>query len=448
MRIGYLAVVLALPAVVACGESYDQSVSGVFPSSAFLGRKVRVEISGDVTSWKDGTTVDFGPGVTVQSVKAASPTTLFAEITVADDAAPGLRDVTVDGKLVLKEAFQLESAITLKFRGMAAQGSIATFSINNHDFDTPFDDTSTGDGFFTPIEYTNTFVETPSGVRLEISSVSPYTITGTAFFDVDAAPGPVVVNSGLDADLVKSGLGIDLPVTARAATALVANTAATGMVAEAFDSALYEFTPAASPALATFRAASTSQAATPAVALLPGSGKFDEMLAYGPNNALVQQTAGKTYAVYFDNGGGFGYNFTVTANGQMLTAAAEAEPNNAIAQASVATVMPFLMTNGSLAGVADVDWIRVNITNAELGKKIRIVTTGNDPMTDTVVQVFKSDGTTAFGLPSGDEGYHENHTSPVINAAAGTGAYYVKVTASQDYFMDAHNQYIVAVWLE
>jgi hypothetical protein len=36
----------------------------------------------------------------------------------------------------------------------------------------------------------------------------------------------------------------------------------------------------------------------------------------------------------------------------------------------------------------------------------------------------------------------------VSNAAAGTGAYYVKVTASQDFFMDAHNQYIVAVWLE
>src|ERR1044071_5578542 len=112
MRFASLALVFALP-LAACGDSPDKSVSGVFPSSAFLGRKLRVEVSGDNTSWKPGTSVDFGAGITVQNVAVASPTTLFADITVLDNAAPGLRDVTVDKK-VLKEAFQLESAITLK----------------------------------------------------------------------------------------------------------------------------------------------------------------------------------------------------------------------------------------------------------------------------------------------------------------------------------------------
>lgn len=448
MRIGYLALFLALPSVVACGESYDQSVSGVFPSSAFLGRNVRVEISGDVTNWKDGATVDFGTGVTVKDVKVASPTVLFAEITVTDEATPGLRDVTVKqggDTLVLKEAFQLESAITLKFRGTTAQGSIATFSINNHDFDTPFDDTATGDGFFTPLEYTNTFIAVPAGVRLQIGSIQPYTITGTAFFDTDAAPGPVVVNSGLDADLVKSSLGFDLPVTARTATVLAANVATPGMVPEPFASTLFEFTPASAPALATFLATATSQAAEPGVALLPASGKFEDMLGYGPNQALVQEQAGKVYAIYFDNGGGSGYNFSVKANAAQLTPAAEVEPNNAIANAGVATAMPYLMTGATLSAVSDVDWIRVNIAAGDVGKKVRVLTGGQDPYTDTVVQLFQSNGTTAVGQPSSDSGFHENYTSPAITAA---GSYYVKVTASQDYFMDDHNAYIAAVWLE
>src|SRR5687768_1594008 len=114
MRFGSL-LLLAIPAITACGggDSVDESVSGVFPHSAFLGRQMRVEISGDTTSWKDGTTVNFGAGVTVANVKVASPTALFADITVAPDAAPGLRDVTVDD-LVMKEAFQLESAISVK----------------------------------------------------------------------------------------------------------------------------------------------------------------------------------------------------------------------------------------------------------------------------------------------------------------------------------------------
>jgi len=444
MRIGYLAFCLALPSLVACGSSTDDSVSGVFPSSAFLGRKLRVEVSGDATDWKNGTTVSFGPGVTVDKVTVASPTALFAEVTIAADAAPGLRDVVVD-KNVMKEAFQLESAITLKFRGTVAQGSIATFSINNHDFDTPFDDTATGDGFFTPLEYTNTFVEAPNGVKLQISSIQPYTITGTAFFDTDAVAGPVVVNSGLDADLVKSSLGTDLAVTPRTATTLAANTAASGMVPEPFASTLYDFTPTGSPALATFLATATSQAAEPGVAILPASGKFEDMLGYGANQALVQETAGKVYAIYFDNGGGSGYNFSLRANSAMLTPAAEVEPNNAIANAGTATAMPYLMTGATLSSVSDVDWIKVTATAADVGKKIRIMTAGNDPYTDTVVQCFQSNGTTALGGPSSDQGFHENHTSPGIPAA---GIYYVKITASQDYFMDDHNAYIAAVWLE
>jgi len=446
---GYFALVLALPTVVACGESYDSSVSGVFPSSAFLGRSMRVEISGDVTEWKAGATVNFGPGVTVSNVAVASPTALFADIQIAPDAEPGLRDVTVESggsTQVLAQAFQLESAISLKFRGSLAQGSIAAFTIVNRDFETPFDTTATGDGFFTPLEYTNTSITASNGVLLSVGSVEPYTITGTAFFDVDAAPGPLQVNSGPAGEEIVSALGVNLEVAARTATALTNGMATPGNVAGAFESALYEFTPTGSPALATFAVSSTSMAAAPGVALLPASGKFADLMSYGATGAVVQPTAEKVYAVYFDQDGGSGYNYSIKASGQMLTPMAEAEPNNTPAAAQNAATMPVLVTGATLANVDDEDWITINITAAEAGKRIRVVTTGDDPLTDTVVEVQKPNGD-AFGGPSADRGYHENHTSPVIPAAT-LGAYRVKISASVEYFESSHNAYVAAIWVE
>src|SRR5438067_11421401 len=88
-----------------------QTANGVFPSSAFLGRKAHVEISGDNTNWTAATTVSFGASVTVDKVSVASPTDLFADITIDAAATPGLRDVTItDGgaSFTLMQAFDLQ----------------------------------------------------------------------------------------------------------------------------------------------------------------------------------------------------------------------------------------------------------------------------------------------------------------------------------------------------
>ena len=452
MRFGSL-FLLALPMVVACGGGgADESVSGVFPSSAFLGRQVRVEISGDVTEWKAGASVDFGAGVTVANVSVASPTALFADVTVLDDAAPGLRDVTVvsgGNTLVLKEAFQLESAISLKFRGTIAQGSVATFAINNHDFDMPFDTTSTGDGFFTPIVYTGTNIQAPAGVTLQIEEVTPFAVTGIAFFDLDAASGPLVVSSGFGDEVVNSNLGANVEVAARTATPLVANTPASGMVEATWASALYEFSPAAVPGLINLAASSTSTAASPGLVLLPSSGRFEDMLGFAAKNTFVQTAAAKYYAIYVDTSGTFGYNFNVAGSSQMMTQMPEvAEPgNDTSANAQAFTAMPSYFSGATLATIDDVDWVSLTVTAADVGKKIRVVTMGSDPQTDTVVELFRANGTTpvAFGPASVDENYHENHLSPVIATA---GKYWVKITASQGYFVPAHNVYTAAIWIE
>lgn len=448
MRIASLALLLPL---AACGGGTDESVSGVFPSSAFLGRQVRVEISGDTTGWKPGASVNFGAGVTVQNVAVASPTALFADITVMPDAAPGLRDVTVEqggSTLVLKEAFQLESAISLTFKGTVAQGSIATFAINNHDFDTPFDTTSTGDGLFTPITYVGTTIEGPAGITFQIDSMTPYGITGLAFFDVDAAAGPLSVVSGVEeAAQIKSSLGVDLDVKARAPMALTANQAVSGNVEAEWASQLYTFTPSGSPALASFTATASSSSANPGLALLGPSGTFDEMISYAEAKTLVQLQAFKVYAIFVDAGGGYGYSYNVKANSQTMTTLAENDTaNNTAAGAPMLTTAPTLITNATLASDTDADWYAITVTAADVGKTLRAMTTGTDPQTDTVLQFFKANGTAAeaFGAPSDDNGFHEDWTSAPIPAA---GKYWVKVTASS-YFDDAHNAYVAAVWLE
>src|SRR5438874_12208682 len=92
------------------------NANGVFPSSAFLGRKAHVEISGDNTNWTAATTVSFGASVTVDKVTVASPTDLFADITIAGTATPGMTDVVVtDGAstFTLTQAFQLKAPISI-----------------------------------------------------------------------------------------------------------------------------------------------------------------------------------------------------------------------------------------------------------------------------------------------------------------------------------------------
>ncbi len=445
------ALIVVLP-LTACGsDSPEPSVSGVFPSSAFTGRKVRVEVSGDVTGWSTAATVNFGEGVTVDSVAVASPSALFADITIADTAALGARDVTVtDGgeSLVLTAAFELESAVDVEFKGTVAQGSVASFTVTNKDLSTLFDTTAEGGDIFTPPTFTHVQLSGPPGVTLTVGNVTEFQITGTAFFDVDAAAGPLAVHSGADGEQTVSSFG-DLAVAPRTATPLTAGTPANGNVGAPFESSLYEFTPGAAPAIVEIIAQSSDSNAAPTFALLPASGKFSELLAFGGATAQIQETTGKFYVVFFDNSGNSGYPYTLRATSATATATPETEPNNTEAQAKLATAIPFLVQTSTLSSVDDVDFVAVDIVAGQIGKRIHVITGGSDPQTDTVVEVFGPAAvgptTVSLGGPSADTNFHENHVSTPITKA---GRHFVKVTASQDFFVDTHDAYVVAVLVE
>lgn len=419
------------------------SVSGITPGAAFLDRTVDVVISGYGTEWTDSTAVDFGANVTVNSLKAASPTAIAANITIGADATLGARDVKV-GDLTYAGAFQLQSPIKLSALGTIAQGSLAVVDANGLDFTTPFDTTYTGDGLFTPIEYTNIQVSALPGTSVSVSSVEPYRMSMMFFFDLDVSAG------AKDIDILSGPAGTQthfpypgaLNVAARTATDLAAGTPATGNIADAYGSAIYKFTPNAAGDAISLSVTSSSADAVPGIIILPKSGKFADLIAYTAATTITADSTDPMYLIIWDNYGTADYDFTLSA--LKLTTVDENEPNNDMNHAQAVTTLPALFDNATLSSATDEDWIAITATAADVGKSIHVTTGGSDPYTDTVVDIFKSDGTTSLGGPSDDQAYLDSLVSSPIPAA---GTYYIKIYAS-DYFDPASDTYNAAISIQ
>lgn len=442
-----LALSSALAGIAACGNENDPSVSGVYPTAGFIGRKVRVQVSGDATHWTQSTTVDFGPGITVNSLALASETALFAEITIADTVTPGLRDVVVKGDetITLKNAFLIEPPVSVSFSGTVAQGSIATFSIVNHDFDTPFDLTTTGDGFFTPLVYTNLAVTPPDGVNMLIDDATSYSISGTMLINVKALPGPFVIESGPPGGLITTfASGENIDVTARTPTLLTSGTRADGTVVQPYDSFLYEFSTSQSPGLALLRASTTDPDANPRLAVLPESGSFDELINYAPSVALVADQPQKFYAVLVDLGGASGYSFAVHPLSMLLSIVAEAA-NETSATAQILT-LPVQVSNASFSSGTDVDWYRFTAGANDGGKRIHVMTTPGDTRCDPFIEVFTGTNAGTLFDESSDADYHEDLVTGPITAG---NTYWIKVSWSPETTWAAQNDsYNATVFLE
>lgn len=270
------ALFVGLAAMVGCADDPEQSLNGVFPSSGFIGRTLRVEVSGDNASFTDGASLDFGPGVTVGEVTVASPTALFAEITIEPTAPLGTRDVIVhqgDDTLTLAQAFKLESPVAVEFRGTLAQGSVVPFTATNLDLSNLYDSTCGASIFGICLLYTGMQVQTPAGVTAVIDLVEPFRASGTLFVDLDAQAGDISFVSGpIDSPdkQVTSAMGAPTEFAPREPVALTAGTPTTTTVAAPYDSHLYSFD-AAAASIARF-SASADPSASPMIYVLPESG--------------------------------------------------------------------------------------------------------------------------------------------------------------------------------
>jgi hypothetical protein len=435
--VGCLALALSVSAFGCDSDSGDESISGVIPGELFVGRSGDVLIIGNGTSWEEGgVQVSLGEGVTVDSVTVASPTALMVKATADSAAELGVRDVTVND-LAFADAFELSSPVLVKsLQGQTAQGSVALVRLQNLDFANPFDTTAVG--LFT-LDYVNIAVSAGTGAMVQVNSVEPYAMDVMVLTDVTAAPGAIdlEVLSGPEGEEQSFRYPAAWEVEAREPVALTAGQDHTGSIDEPYQSALYQITPEALSVLSGFTY-SDSPDASPAFALLPASGSFAELVSYGQiGNAVGSDTY---YLVYWDGSGATGYSYHLGASVQaVMDSLEEAEPNQSTTKAQKPASLPAVVTGAALA-VDDQDWIRVKVP-AGGTKIVHAFTYGEDGLTDTVIQLAASNGTSVLGQ-SDDAGYHDElYTAPM-----GPGTYYVKIVPS-NWFDPAHANYSVAIEL-
>jgi hypothetical protein len=436
--------VLVFGLLVGCGDSTNPSASGVFPAEGFAGRSLRVEISGDATSWSDGAVVNFGAGVTVSNVMVASPTDLFADVTIDSAAAEGLQDVSVSsgGTYTLKQAFQVKSPVELAFEGGVEQGGLPYFTLTNHDFDTPFDLTADANG-----NLLNTTLVGPAGTNFHVDSqtTTAYQIKGYVFIDGDAAPGSLTVKSGPTGSQVTSIVST-VDIKTRAATPLTSGTPVTGMITDVGDTLWYSL--ASSGGLVHLSATVSSQSANPGVAILDG-GKWASSL--GGTYAILD-TAKTVNIAVLDNGTASGYSVNLTATSEALTSAAEpnAPTDDAVGSAITAT-FPYRLTGATISAAGDKDYIKVVVTAAEATKHLHVITTaGDDPLTDTSVDIVDASNASKIGGASDD-----SFTcilggvcgEDVVAPALAAGTYYILVTDGGAYD-PADKSYVLVAWFE
>src|SRR5579859_1545617 len=396
------------PAGSTTGAGATPSISGVEPPLAFLARSSHVTISGYATSWTDATKVDFGPGITVSNVHAASPTAIVADIAIDKAASVGPRDVNVD-KETYKQAFAVKPPATVSIRGALAQGSIAVANVKLEDPSTPFDTTATQDALTGALTYTNLAFTLGAGLTpSSILSATNASVQLIVLVDVDAkagaadfglASGPAG-DAANDVDFPAPG---GLTVTARSATALGA-TAASGTTKNAYESALYSYAPSAAGQIVDVTATSTATGANPSFALLPKSGHFADIIGFfqpaqaGSPSAktLLPASTDPYYAIYWDNGGTTGaYTLGAVSTAPAAThatAAGDGTKTTAIA----ATALPFVLTGGNLTTATSQDWVKVIATAADANKTLRVQTAG-DELSDVAATVYQADGTTVVG---------------------------------------------------
>jgi hypothetical protein len=415
------------------------SVSGIVPSRVFLARTTQVTLSGYATHWSSTTKVDFGPGITVEDLVAASPTALVAQVVTTKSTPLGMRDVVVDdgsSRERYASAFEVASPVNVSFEGTMAQGALARITLQVLDTSTPLDLTAIRD-LAGNTTYPNLVLGLPSGVgNLGVSSVSDFEVTFGLSVDVDATPA-----TG-DVDLVSGPVGAttEFPspsaarVTARTAASLTSGIAATGQITSAYDSALYAFTPSVM-AILDFSVLSNDPTADPAVALLPSSGHFADLLGFGYEQTAVAPGGVPLYAVYWENTGGTG-QYSVKMTSTDVAASAAATSADQTAQGAVAvTALPFVLTDGDLAKNPLGDYVKLTVAAPTT---LRVQTTG-DLATDTRVTPWQSNGLTVAAPPI-DTGYAADGTVALKSA----GTYYLEFTQGQDYAAP-HSKYTAII---
>jgi hypothetical protein len=420
--------------------SGDPSVSAVTPSHAYLGRTLDLTIAGSGTKWTDATTVAFSDEkIKVNKVTAASDTGLKVNVTISTTAAVGTADLTVTdggGTETYKGAFDIRSplAVTVDPVDGVPQGGFATVSARMLDIETPYDANDvTAD------------LTGAAQLAADPSVDGDYSVSLSVLADVLATPGDVdlsITSGGVSSPATKA-----FKVTPRAPKPMQGGTPVTGTIQSYSDTALYQFTPADGSQRWVQFIPSSADGGSPAIYVLPKSGKFTDMIAGTGNMYNTGLTsADPYYLVVLDSGNFFAnpppYNFQIDVIDVKCTAVAEtaetAAKNNddGTAAQSLAT-LPVLVNGtlgyGTVDGTTDVDYYAITVTGAP---KTIHAAAGGDFNSDTALAIFDASDPSSSLADSADAGHHEDVSIKVTK----DGTYWVAVTAGSS-FDAAHATY-------
>lgn len=432
------------------------SVSSITPLGVFAGRNYEIQISGNNTSWTSATTINFGAGITVNNVVAASATSLVAQVSVATTAAVGPRDVTIaDTNMdAFKGAFHVDGPGTFGVTGgSVAQGSVIFGKLKGLDFAHPFDNTQTGDGLFTPISYPNIALDGGTGFTMSATAVSPYSIDFTMLVDVNAPTAQQTVDvisgdpAGPASELTITELPDAFQVAPRTPMALTPNMMTPVTTTQPFDSALLGIAAPAMLQLADLSVVGSDPSSTASLYLIPASGKWADLAGSAsatPVIFLIEQGAASS-AVLFDNSGNAD-TYSVTFNSETVAATNNQAANaGTIATAQQVDALPYVMKQGVLNNASYQHVLRFNLQAGDVGKKIHAGTLADgDTLTDTVVEVLTgADGGTSVAL-SDDQAYLDDI---VTDPTTAPGDYWVVITASS-YYDPMHQPFNAFIRLE
>lgn len=408
------------------GGTENSSVTGIVPPAVLVDRAVTVVISGNDTDWSTAPLVDFGQGVVVDEVIAASATSLVVKLHATEDALPGVRAVTVGGHGYA--GFRVEPALRIApALGTLNNGSGAYFRVAS----------PPGEAFGGVPEFTfakdGVVYARAEGVHTGAAQLRPITDNDyllAVYADLDVADGDydVIATIRHESEILAP------PHTFRAPRSLRVHHREPTAVAAFPVPVSYAGTSLLEGTTLRFNAPSTGQ--PECTASHPGApaGFMVNASALGPSGTwgdrrlffLAGEPVNVTFLTNFDPSqpapGPVQANLTCTITPMVISTGAE--PNETSAEASNIGATPVAI-RGSIASDTDVDWYSFTLA-ASAQRGIRIA-----PARGRDTFVVKNYGTSNIVVNEWSGGPDDFGTTHYVNFAIGTNRLRVEAPQGQ-----------------
>lgn len=346
------------------------SVSSVSPTRLAVGLSSDVTITGFATKWMSSVQVSFGQGVTVNSVKLGSQTGLVANITVAANAMPGPRDVTVtQGTEVstFTAVFRIVPLFEVMPIGTASRGGYWFYDVRSNDPEFSFPSSTSVSVSPTPAMGVMQASLTSLTPRRAVVRVHSDFVAPLQRYEVTLDYGQSLSLPGFDlAEKVELMLGEGAPLT--------------GITLLPYEAKLVKLTAGATPKETVLHVSQGAGAKNVQLILLDDTGNprstSGSTGAPAPGNDMVlMPSATGTWLLLSETAGTGAMNVSLHPLVDVV-GTTEVEPNNVSTEAMALTLAAFGSDRGArITGGAtynEPDWYKVTLSDGDIGKRIHL----------------------------------------------------------------------------